>query len=671
MWTYDIAREQGPDIDTLRRFCDLTLASGYNALGLYLEHRFAYPSAPWAHGKGALTPEMAIWLQERYKDLQIIPFLNLLGHYEGFLYTEEGRRYAEERFRGMQACPSNPAFVEFARQILDDVLGIFTSEIVHIGGDETGQLGLCPSCRSREKGTEDGKGLVYGEHFGPLAQRVLDAGRRPAVWGDMFFEHPGALDSIPSQTLIFDWQYFRSPEFTSRMFFDRGFDVVLSPTLHTYNALWLHLPQSERNVREHVEVAQRNGAYGVCLTTWECGLMGNYETLMPAIKGAGKVLSQSSAKSAVSATTIDQDPESYKFRLFSNDQWTSRPIDGIPINSGITHSILMRFLDDESQVWMMRPEVEKESSLIYAIGPSGMTAVGQLPLEQASGCERFLGLVAGMDPLRRNQVRVGEIRGTFRGKTFTIYASSTPQDGYLSFRLFKHPIEHDPGFPLIGQGGEGAVAAYGAETDAPEFLRAYLAESEIHEEWARLMGVELQTIGGPFAFGGIRSGLKCRLLLYSNPFLCWLYHRELAGEIGDKALEIFDRAVAVAPDASYRGVADFGKMTVTFVQFAEKAHQAYANDAPGEATSHLAVCRQVFENLEKIARSNHLRIGGSLADIERCRVAREHVEKVIRRVKQYGDRSLGYLPSFETITHPKFVPHDQGNWWLINDWANE
>ena len=52
-------------------------------------------------------------------------------------------------------------------------------------------------------------------------------------------------------------------------------------------------------------------------------------------------------------------------------------------------------------------------------------------------------------------------------------------------------------------------------------------------------------------------------------------------------------------------------------------------------------------------------------------MAREHIERVMRRIKQYGDESLGYLPSFETITHPNFMPYDQGNWWLINTWARE
>lgn len=207
---------------------------------------------------------------------------------------------------------------------------------------------------------------------------------------------------------------------------------------------------------------------------------------------------------------------------------------------------------------------------------------------------------------------------------------------------------------------------------APELLRAYLKAGETHEEWARLMGVELQEAGGPFAFTGIRSSIKARLLLYGNPFLLWLRDREaLLGEPGDKALAVLDRAIAFAPDAGYRGVSEFVKIAIQCVRFTEESAAAYAAGKPGIAAAALAPMRPAFDDLARIARATNLRIGGSLADVERCVVAKEHVERVMRRIKLYGDGSLGYLPSFETISHPKFMPHDQANWWLINDWANE
>lgn len=524
MWTLDLAREQAPTYEQLQRYCQVTIQGGYNAIGLYLEHRFAYPSVPWVHGESSVTPEMVLRLRAEFPDLQVIPFINLLGHMEGFLYTEQGSRFAESRMEGMQGCPSKPEFFQLCERIVDDTLAAFDSEIIHLGGDETWQLGQCPTCKARVEAYErspgiDGKAQIYGEHFAVLAKTVLAAGRRPAVWGDMFFDHPTALDRMPKETLIFDWQYFKGPDETSKLFLDRGFEVVFCPALHTYNASWLHLPQSEENVREHVVAAVRQDAYGVCLTTWECGLFGNYETVLPAVRASGNMIGRANELASDS------------------------------VESG-------------------RPKAELRES--------------------------------------------------------------------------------------------------------PFFLKAYLAESERYEEWARLMGCELQDAGGMFAFGGIRSSLKCRLLLYSNPFLLWMRHREeLCGEIGESALDIVGRAVAVAPDAATRGVAEFVRSAIEFVRYVELAHQSYAKREIGEALGALTPCRQIFDNLSRTAKATHLRVGGSLADIERSRIAKEHVDRVIRRIKDYGDGSLGYLPSFEMLTHAKFVPHDQAAWWLINRWANE
>ena len=312
----------------------------------------------------------------------------------------------------------------------------------------------------------------------------------------MFVAHPTALASLPKETLIFDWQYFSGCAESSKPFRDAGYEVIGCPALQTYNATWLHVEASEKNVRE---IVSESGLAGVCVTTWECGLFGSYETLKPAIRACGAILNG-----------------------------------------------------------------------------------------------------------------------------------------------------HDT-----------------------SFLQSYLHTSETAEEWARLMGVELASIGGVFTPGRIRSSLKVRLLLNANPFLAWLHHaEELSGPIGDAALSIFDRALAVAPNDSYRGVTRFSRAAVEFVRLAEEARLAYADGRPEAAIGKLSPTRAIFDDLESIAK-RAIELGGSRADKERCRVARAHIERIIQRIRQYGDGSLGYLPAFEHITHPKFVPHDQAAWWLINRWANE
>ncbi|MFY9234412.1 MAG: family 20 glycosylhydrolase [Fimbriimonadaceae bacterium] len=509
MWMYDLAREQSPTLNHLRLLLDMTREAGYNAFGLYMEHRFAYPSTPWAHGKGCVTPDTVRTLIREYPEVQIIPFVNLLGHFEGMLYTEDGKQYRESLMQGMQACPSKPEFVSLCERLIDDVADIFSSEIIHIGGDETWQLGACARCE--DKVEDVGKAELYGSHFGPLARRVIEKGRRPAVWGDMFLDHPEALEHMPRETLIFDWHYFKGPLETAKAFMGKGFEVVCCPTIQNYNAMWMHLPQSEENVRQHAQVAADLGAYGVCVTTWEMGLFGSYETLLPAIRACGDLL----------------------------------------------------------------------------------------PLSPMNGGER-------------------------------------------------------------GSGGEGA------------FLKSYLRESERYEEWARLMGVELQSAGGVFALDGHRNRLKSRLLLYSNPFLAWMHHaEELCGEVGDKALDVIERALAVAPNEATKGISLAARSAIEFVRLAEAARKEYAAGKPESAIGKLSPARQLFDDLANVARRTHERIGGSLADIERCKAAKEHVERVISRIRQYGDGILGYLPAFEMIAHPKFVPHDQAAWWLINRWGNE
>ncbi len=508
MWMLDVAREQSFTLDHLYQLATMSLDAGYNALGLYLEHRFAYPSTPWSHGKGCLTPETVQRLQSEFPSLQIVPFINLLGHFEGMLYTEHGKRYREELFAGMQASPSNPEFLDLCDRIIDDTVAIFKSPLIHIGGDETWQLGASPASQARMEAlaaeypdVEDPKARLYGAHFGPLAQKVIDAGRIPGVWGDMYLEHPEALDLMPKETVIFDWQYFNGLRESTPKFTERGFQVVGCPAIQTYNATWCHLGPTERNIKEVTADAIEMDLHGVCITTWECALFGAYDTLIPALKASGAILSG-----------------------------------------------------------------EKDVSL----------------------------------------------------------------------------------------------------------LGAYYEESADHGEWALRMSDKLAECGGTFTPGKIRSSLKVRLLLNANPFLAWMHHSdELCGEVGDKALKVIEEAILIAPGEAEKGVCFFARASIEFVRVAEASRKLYAEGRTEQAVAKLAPLRQMFDDLAKVARATHIRFGGSLADIERCRIAKEQLERMIQRIRTYGDGSLGYLPAFEVLAHPKFVPHDQACWWLINRWANQ
>jgi hypothetical protein len=283
-WTIDLAREQSLPEVTLTDWLSRSAASGYNAVGLYLEHRYAYPSAPQAAAPGCLSPEVASRLVEG-SPVRVIPFLNTLGHMEGFMRSEGLQWLSEGHSDGSaQMCPSRPECVEFARNMVTDALSVFTDEWVHLGGDETRQLAQCDLCSKREKAE------VYADYFSSLCKWLIDKGRRPCLWADMLIEHPSVLEKLPKETVLFDWQYHQSPIDSSSVFKDAGFDIVCCPAVHTYDSAWCYLDETYTNVDQHIEAANELGALGVCVTTWEFSYFTNYFSTLPIIFACGRRL---------------------------------------------------------------------------------------------------------------------------------------------------------------------------------------------------------------------------------------------------------------------------------------------------------------------------------------------------------------------------------------------
>lgn len=288
-WSYDIARDQSPSVEFLCELIDRSADAGYNALGLYLEHRFAYASTPWAQASGCVTPEMARLAARhgRERGVRVIPFLNTLGHMEGFLHAAGGEWLAEGPADfGAQMCPSNPQAVEFARGLVADALQALDDEWVHLGGDETRQLGQCLRCAARVE--KIGKAGLYGEYFGALCRWTLERGKRPCLWADMLLQHPEALAAIPRETILFDWQYEKRPRETTARLREAGFDVVCCPSVQSYNSAWVYLDATYHNIDEHRQDAAALGALGTLVTTWEFTYFSAFESIAPLVFAAGK-----------------------------------------------------------------------------------------------------------------------------------------------------------------------------------------------------------------------------------------------------------------------------------------------------------------------------------------------------------------------------------------------
>ena len=124
-------------------------------------------------------------------------------------------------------CAGNDDVLAFIEEVLDEVVALFPSRYIHIGGDEcpTNRWRFCPRCRARVKaeGLGDASGL-QGWLMWRVGAMLAERGRRPIGWDEIV---EGGL--MPGAT-IQAWRGFEGAVEAVRT----GHQAIVSPTSHAY-----------------------------------------------------------------------------------------------------------------------------------------------------------------------------------------------------------------------------------------------------------------------------------------------------------------------------------------------------------------------------------------------------------------------------------------------------
>jgi len=167
-----------------------------NALYLYLESYFDFPSLPHTAGPGAMTSDEALDLDKLCKSYSItlIPILNFMGHageilsLQKYCHLKEYQPDKDPRtMNGFNLCASSPEVRKLVDTMLGDILKCFSSEVIHIGGDEVSILGQCPRCAKARKDKTNFE--FYSEYFGRIRDVAVKNGRKIGIWGDMLLHN--------------------------------------------------------------------------------------------------------------------------------------------------------------------------------------------------------------------------------------------------------------------------------------------------------------------------------------------------------------------------------------------------------------------------------------------------------------------------------------------------
>lgn len=186
---------------------------GYNELHLHLEDAVEYPSLPAVARRDAYSYKQFARLVDAATrhGIGVVPIVNLLGHTQYLIKVPELRELNELRrddgspFPAGQICPLHPRTLDVAGKLLRDMAPFCTTGKVHLGLDESFQLGRHPL--SQREIAKVGLATHFARHVQRLHAVAASLGLRSAMWGDMLYFLPDAIPQLPADMVVYEWYY--------------------------------------------------------------------------------------------------------------------------------------------------------------------------------------------------------------------------------------------------------------------------------------------------------------------------------------------------------------------------------------------------------------------------------------------------------------------------------
>lgn len=192
------------------------------------QRHYAHQGDPGAYG-GYYTQEelrqLVAYAAER--GITIVPEIEMPAHSEEVLTAYPELSCTHEPYKQADFCPGSVATYDFLENVLKEVMDVFPSTDIHVGGDEAAKASwpTCPLCQAkmREEGIKDVHGLqaYLIAHFDKF---LKDHGRRLVGWDEVIDP------TLPAGATVMVWRGVDK----AREAISQGNDVVLSPGAYCY-----------------------------------------------------------------------------------------------------------------------------------------------------------------------------------------------------------------------------------------------------------------------------------------------------------------------------------------------------------------------------------------------------------------------------------------------------
>jgi hypothetical protein len=270
----DLSRGPVTTLEFQKKLIRTIAAYKINLYSPYFEHTAAYATNPLIAPPGggiSATDAATLAAYARSYHITIVPEQEAFGHLRNALTWEQYQPLAETP-HGAVLAPGQPGSLALIKQEFSELAALYPGPFLHIGADETVDLGL-----GQTKADVDARGLapVYLDFMQQIVATLKPLNRRLLFWGDIAQDSPALVKALPQSfkdsTIAIAWQYNPEPKGYAKFltpFTNAGFETWVSPSVNNFRKVYPDNNLALYNIQEFTRDGQRLGSTGQLNTIW-------------------------------------------------------------------------------------------------------------------------------------------------------------------------------------------------------------------------------------------------------------------------------------------------------------------------------------------------------------------------------------------------------------------
>ncbi len=265
----DLSRGPFPTLDFQKHQIRVFASFKINIYSPYFEHTLLYPDHPLAAPPGgSLTPDEVKELvaYARQNHITIVPDQEAFGHLHHVLKWELHQDEAETP-HGYLLAPGQTGTLPLIKDWFADVAQEFPSPFIHIGADETFDLGLS---RTHDAVAQQGYGPVYVNFLKQIHDALAPLNRRLLFWGDIGNANSDAVAGLPKDMIAVPWNYSAQTDFDKLIqpFAKNGIETWVAPGDSNWNEVYPRNKTALWNIQGFIAAGQSLKSTGALTTVW-------------------------------------------------------------------------------------------------------------------------------------------------------------------------------------------------------------------------------------------------------------------------------------------------------------------------------------------------------------------------------------------------------------------